>query len=431
MGQVVFLAVAVAIAVHVVRALIAGRPASVTIALVADFIYVFCLWVPALLQNAGLVDSKLARAGFALPPTGREIDHLCLRWALELVVLVGVEFVVWRTRAATRIVQTDDLRDPGQRMERATWILIVVGVIATLVVPAPALEDRADGGQGFGTLMRTFLIVGLSSLIYFRGFGRRWAWLVVIGGVALLVVGNVRSPLLVLACAFAASQLRLGQLRRPIRLVGLLLLVVGFAFVGSVMSNMRANLTRDYGYSFGEVLTQSLQNPWVAPYEAGLDTLDGYRFSERIARFEPAQPLDLANIVLTFVPRNLWESKPDAIAVEFSAKYLNYQASGQFLSPTGYLTLVTGSYLGALLGLAVFALLAALLARRFATSFWYAIILLVVVRFLLGGSSFDIYYGLTLVVPALVCLGLVRLGDALVPRSARPEFRVVAVGAGS
>ncbi|WP_062077794.1 hypothetical protein [Demequina globuliformis] len=411
-GELLFLAVAVVLGTYGVRQVASGRPTSVLLTLASTAIYVLCLWVPARLQLAGLTDSKLVDAGFANPITSSEIAWYSLRWSIELLVLGAGEFLGWRTRKGRATPQVAPIVDKAARWERVAYLLVIVGTLAMVVLPQTALEDRGAGGQGFEILLKTCLVTGLAVMIYFRAFGRPLGWLVVVAGVAVLIAGNVRSPLLVLVCAFIASEATLGRLARTRRVALLVALVLTFALAGSVMSGLRANTTRDYGYSTSEVIQESLSHPWVAPYEAGLDTLDGYRFSDSIHDREEARPEDLANVVLTFIPRSLWPDKPTSLAVDMSAKYLGYGTSGQYLSPAGYLTLVLGSYPAALLALFAFSLAMSLLARAYATSLGLVFVLVAQVRFLLGGSSFDLYYALFLCVTLIPPLALVRLFEA-------------------
>ena len=426
-GQVLFLFVVALVSVYCFRSVYRGRAPMVTIATISTAIYLFGMWIPAHLQNAGLIQSKLTTANMSLPPNSAEIDMLSVRWAVELSVLFIAEWLVWRTRTGVVKELSADLTDVGRRHEFIAMALVVVGVVATVVFPPGELEVRGGGGQGFAVLMRTFLIVGLAYLVYFRGFGRLIYWLIIVAGVALLLVGGVRSPLLVVACGFIASEIRLARFRKPRVAIGLVALLLVFASTGALMSNLRANEIRNYGLSTTAVIEQTLSNPWIAMYESGLDTLDGYRFSRQVSVLEPARPLDLLNVVTTFVPRAVWPEKPNDMSVDLSAKYLGYTASGQYLSPTGYLILVSGSYAGALAGLGIFAMLFALLIRRYSTTFYYSLLLCVIVRFMLGGSSFDLYYGLTLLVPILAIVALLRVHDHLGGKSTLQSPKILAV----
>ncbi|WP_142056964.1 hypothetical protein [Pseudarthrobacter sp. B4EP4b] len=399
MGQIFFLFAVVISLSLTVNAVRRSEVYRVAIGTIATLVYVFCLWTPAHLQQTDTIVSKLFRAGLTDAPTLDEIDRLSLQWAVELAVVVVCEALVWAWRP-----KAPKLPDPVRGLispERTALVLVVVGTLSTIIFRVPGLDERAAGGQGFPTLMRTALICGLSIIIYYHGF-RNWRyWLLCGVGTSWLVFQNVRSPLFVLFFAYLASQMIQAKHRSPKRTAMTVVLVVCLALGGSLMSSLRANIVRGTGYSFSEVVDQTLANPLVAPFQAGIDTLDGYRFSEKLLPLIEPQPLDLLNTVTTFIPRSVWAEKPRDLSVELSATYLGYKGSGQYLSPVGYLSLVTGSHVGAVLALGVFVIVLACLLRKYRTHFWSAIILCVAFRFFLGGSSFDLYYGLTLVVPIL------------------------------
>lgn len=402
-----FLSVVVVLTIRGIRQVRAENAGSVAVSLIATAIYFFCMWIPSRLQEQGLVESKLDNANFLLLPTLSEISDLSIRWSVELLIVAAAEVLGWALNARRNAPGTTDLNlvplVPASTHSRELlgFVLIFVGIVATFLLPAPALEDRGSGGQGIPTLMRTFLIVGLAYVVYHRGFGKRAWWMMVLAGILLLASTGVRSPLLVVILGFIASGLPRNRFKSPRRVLVAILLIVVFALGGSYMSNWRENVARHQGLETSQVLSKTFDAPWVQVYESGIDTLDGYRFSQYIAPLEDSRPEDLLNIVLTIVPRAIWEGKPTDLSVEMSARYLNYSASGQYLSPVGYLTLALGSYTAALLGLFIFVLVASLLIKRYLYSFVLTIILCVVMRFFLGGSSFDIYYGLTLLVPYL------------------------------
>ena len=420
-GFVAFAVVATVATVHGLRAITRRDTMTVLVSLVCTAVYVLALFVPALLQASGLVESKLVRAGFAYAPTTDEVGTLALRWAVELAVIVLAEALVWRTRAGTaaRLRQLGPVEDVDGTWRRVALLMVLVGLAANVAFPAAGVEDRGAGGDGIGVLLRTFLVVGLAVVVYFRLYRERLHAVLLVGGVAFMVLSNVRSPLLVLACAALASALRRGRISSARSVAVVVVVGIVFALTASLMSNLRANTARDYGFTTGEVVGQTLENPWVAPYGAGLDTLDGYRFSVRVAELEPPRPSEFLNVVLTFVPRAVWPDKPSSLAVDLSRRYLAYGASGQFLSPVGYLLLLTGSYPLALLALALLTGLAALLVRVGMERFWLTIVVTVVVRFMIGGSSFDLYYGLTLAVPVAAASWYVRRVEQRTGRASR------------
>ncbi len=356
--------------------------------------YLLCLWVPAQFQASGMLESKIYRAGVASVPTISEIDALSFFWSLELLVVLAAELViVWI--CGTRSPRPD--RRIKREWKKVALLLIFVGFAATVLFPA-SLESRAAEGQGLFVLLRTALVCGLAIVAYFDGFKSNLYRLALLGGTVYLILENVRSPLFVILIAYAAGLIGRGAIyKKRVVLsfaVALILAVVSATF----MSEMRANITRDEGRGVGEIVSELTNEPIVLAYGAGVDTLDGYRFSALISEYEDARPSDLLSPVTTFIPRAIWPEKPRSISVELSSKYLGYKASGQYLSPIGYLRLAVGSYVGALILFAIFFLAVVYLVLAVRRTFWLAIVLVVLFRFLLGGSAFDVYYGLVLLV---------------------------------
>ena len=444
-GHLAFFVVILAVALRAVLALRNGGFDRSVISAIGLFIYGFCMWLPAYLQNQGSLDSKLQDAGFLAPPTATEFDQLAFLWATELAVLVcaeiagaffygvlnrrnprfsavavGIQQTAYRTSSVSGLTAPDE---SWRNSKKISFILLLIGFAATMLFSTSGLESRGLGGQGIQILLRTCLVSGLAMLVFFRCFSSKVCVALLLSGTAFLFISNVRSPLVVLFLAYIASEIARRRNGFSLKRSGLILgLVVLVALVGSFMSTMRANITRNYGQSVGEVLSQTLSDPLIAIYSSGIDTLDGYRFSAAIARVEPSRPSDLLLIVLTFIPRSVWPDKPNSLSVDLSAKYLGYNSSGQFLSPMGYLNLVWGSYGVALLSLFVFGLVFSMLMSRFRSTFWTCLLLVVVFRFLLGGSSFDVYYGIVLAAPVFVVKSIV---DSMQRQQGQLQFRQV------
>lgn len=428
-GQILFLLAVLLACIRVIAGLRSGCLERSTISAAGVFIYVFCMWIPAYFQVHGALDSKLQDAGFLSPPDWAEFNDLAFRWSGELVVLVLAELSVvgWlslKKRADHARFNGLSDSDGWDHPETVAILLVLIGFAATIAFPTPGLESRGAGGQGIQIMFRTCLVSGLAMLIYFRCFGSRLYMILTAVGIVVLALANVRSPLIVLFLAYVASEIarRRGgfSIRRSVSLLSLVAVV---ALLGSFMSSMRENIIRNLGYSFAEVLSRTFANPLIGIYSAGVDTLDGYRFAHSIVPYEPSRLSDLMLIVTTFVPRSMWPDKPNSLSVDLSTKYLGYKSSGQFLSPMGYLNLIWGSYGLALLSFFLFGLIFSALIIRFRSSFWLCILLVVVMRFLLGGSSFDIYYGLVLAVPVVVIKAVVS--SFKVPKSPTSRERGV------
>lgn len=376
-----------------------GLTHTIVLTSISSAVYLIALWIPSQLQERNVTDSKLVKIGFLNSPSKEELTLLTWHWALEITLITATEWIFWK------ITSMRNLSKPNMKYLndiRLTLFLIISGLIFFLVIPPPALEARGLPGQGIPVLLRTFLITGTALSIYFWFHKSRVVLALTAVSILILLSGTVRSPLMVIGLAYIARWLpKLKEIGIK-TIVFSITLVILCSFVASTMSSIRANTVRNQGLNASEIISTNLKNPILGIYGAGLDTLDGYRFSREIADREQGRPLDLLNIALTFVPRQIWDTKPTDFSVDMSAKYLGYRVSGQFLSPVGYLTLIFNSYFFGLLVLAILIVIYCLLSKRYFSTFWNVILLTVAFRFLIGGSSFDIYYGLTLVVPILV-----------------------------
>jgi len=382
-------------------------------------LYIAVLAIPGLLQSRGVLTSKLADAGVLAPPGKPEIASLLLEWALQLGLVAVVEQLV--VAVVRRHESAQSRRLPHERLDsqttpfvvgehyrRSVFTLIGIGAVATLVLPTADLTQRGEGGNGLAVLLQGCLLSGVALLVYNRHFGRRHLTGITLGAAALLIMGGVRSPLVILIIAVVLGRLRSSaddRLKLGYIAAGLPL----FGVVGAFMSAYRGNIARGQGLSNAAILSDVLSDPVSAIYGAGIDTLDGYRFSEMVSNQVAASLWDFSKIVTTFIPRSVWPTKPPALSVSLSETFLGYEASGMYLSPVGYLRLVGGSYTAALVLLVVIVALLVAGLQRYKDGFASCYILLATFRFFLGGDQFDFYYVLALAIPVgVVYLALRR-----------------------
>lgn len=388
--------------IRISRGLRRKQPETVLFSALALLMYVGCLLVPAWLQAAGLLRSKLYSAAVANTFTFGELNDYVLRWSLELGLVLTAEvlankFLRRRAGSSSRITSSA-LSNKWRHAPLVVALLLVVGLLSYLVFPPPALADRAVSGQGLGTTLRGFLLCGLAVLAYYGAFGRKVGYACLAGGIIFLALLNVRSPLVVIVLALILGGIERGSFSSRKRIVQAVCVVVLLSLGGSLMSNFRGYAINGQEYSASEVIADTLSNPLLAPYESGIDTFDGYRLSLLVLPYEEAKPEALLAAVTTFVPRALWPEKPGSLSNDISKQYLGYGEGGQFLSPIGYLSLALGSYEMGLVGFFLFAFAVASLFSRLKGTPWMAIVLVVAFRFLLGGDAFDVFYGLSLAV---------------------------------
>lgn len=386
-----------------------GRGYEQLVSAIAASLYVIALAMPATMQVAGLLRTKLTVAQVLVPLTWSELGSLSAAWSLELAVIAVVEQAAWAVRQDLRPgAHCAESGQGAKTTSRAAIMLVTMGAAGVILAP-PELDERGQGGNGIVVLLQGSLLVGTMLLVYYRHFGRRSFLVITMVTVTYLIASGVRSPLVLLVFALLARQLgnRVGRKGR-FRLYFWIPAAAGAAIVGSFMSAYRGNITRNLGLSWQELLSFTLQRPLVAPYEAGIDTLDGYRFSPRVAPLIDASPLDFMKVVTTFVPSSIWPDKPQALTVEVASRFLGYEGSGMYLSAVGYLRIIGGSYASAIALLAILAFILSLLMRRYESSPYECLVMLAAFRFFLGGDQFDFYYVLVLAIPLWITLGVVR-----------------------
>lgn len=378
-----------------------GKAECGVISALVGTLYVACLFVPAQLQSNDLVVSKLVRASVLGPPYDYEIAILSSAWTVELFIVLLSEIlalIIYRimreSKALSRVYNSDLLSLIVSK--RASLILITVGIFANIVFPAGSIEDRgAESGQGVFVILKNCLVIGLAVLSFYKFFDSKKLIFVAFMGVCFLISGNVRSPLLVVLLGYAAGVIARKEIKVS-SLFGFAFLGVVLAVAGAFMSAYRGEMIKGRIPDPVIVLNETMSNPFVAAYQSGVDTLDGYRLSAKVQPGEPSDPKNLLVAFTTFIPRAVWPNKPTDLSIRISARYLHYGAGGAFLSPIGYLRLAMGGYIRAVAvwGIIIF-ILSSVYIRQYRTIIGLFIINMTF-RLTLAGSPFDIYYTLTL-----------------------------------
>lgn len=397
LGEEIFLFTIIAIMIHACSQVFKGNVERSIVSSISALIYLTCMWVPAQLQEAGLLLGKVSTLITAGQITSDEIGRLSWYWSLELgIIFLGERFCQLFAGNASSS-SSKAVSDRGRDM-LISIILVSIGVVALFLIPANSAEDRAVAGQGAATILRLFFTVGLAFIAFHRCFRRLEFVCILAAGILILVSTQVRSPIIVVMIAYVAGVISRKELN-PKRLLLFICIAVCFAMLASIMSSVRGSLIRGEGVDASRILSAAFDQPYLSVYQSGIDTLDGYRLSAAIQPYEPARPLSILTMVTTFIPRFIWPDKPTELSVEISQKYLSYGAGGQFLSPVGYLHLAFGYYFFALVGLFAFALTSSYAILKLKQSFLLTVVILIVFRFMMGGAPFDIYYGLTHVIP--------------------------------
>jgi hypothetical protein len=395
LNQILFLGICFVILFRFYRLTLHNRPWSGLLSALACVLYIICLYGSALMQVAGLSSTKLLGPHILPPAQAYELGGLASNWALELCVILlgemiaGVLVSSHKLVAPAFFVSTNALKF-NFITRNAALVLIIVGSLSTIAFHSD-LSSRADGGQGLVTILKTCLAVGLCALAFNNFFNQRIYYCVGACGMIFLVMGAVRSPLLSVALAFFAGKIA----RREITTATLMRYAVYglvLAIIGGAMSNFRGDIVSGRGADLYTALSESIENPFIAIYGGGIDTLDGYRLAQFVQPNEAASPENVLVAITTFVPRALWPNKPQDLSIDITNRYLQWNQGGIFLSLVGYLSIAFGGYIEALFALLMLMVGLCAIYRRSFVNFYGFTILLMTFRLFLGGSPFDIYY---------------------------------------
>ena len=429
MYQAMYSAVVLTILIRFVYLVVIRKAQFGVVSALIGTLYTVALFIPAQLQSAGLMKSKLTSASILNLPYGSEVTSLSAAWSIELIIVLALEIAVtWGARLSRRREAADILlRKSVTRARGAIVILLIVGVIASVLFPAGAIEDRGqETGQGILVLLRTCLVVGLAGLAFYNFFRKTLFVIVAILGIVFLVASSVRSPLLVIMLGYVAGVLARKELKVR-NMVGFVIMGLGLGITGGFMSSYRGEVIQGHAPDAMAVISKTMENPFVTAYQGGIDTLDGYRLSKQVQPGEPPNPSNLLVAFTTFVPRAMWPDKPTDLSIGITARYLHWGSGGVFLSPIGYLRIALGGYYEALSAWAVLIFILILLYIYQYRTIAGMFILILVFRMTLAGSPFDVYYTLTLVLIFLGARLLISAYHQIASTAARRPIQNVSV----
>lgn len=379
--------------------------------------------IPAQQLIDGERRSVLSFLGVSSPNVVSFAPQACLVYVLCLCSFALVELIPRRLP-----LRHDPERAASWESPPLYWALLVVGVGSTLALGAGASVDsfasRGQGsGQGIGVILQQCLLVAIACGVANKHWGHRAP---AIASAAAMVFSlsftTSRSGLLFVVVALGVRWLR--RIRRQGLGTGT---VVGFgvmAYAVAVFIVGFAQWRTQYARTGSADLLYYLGQASLDPVrrlatEGSLDTFDGLVLSLNVDReVVGATVLDPLRGVLNLVPSQLWPNKPGYLAPEITHYYTDFGGqAGIFLSGPGYALIVAGGVVGACL---FFAALAAgftwLFARYYHSPVITTILLYTMLRFIVGGDSFDFQYGLTLVMSTLLGLLVVRGVRTFVPR---------------
>lgn len=302
------------------------------------------------------------------------------------------------------------MRSSAQSYTDSKWrqaqvILMLIGLTISLskIGGDRAIEFSERGtqvGQGVLVLAWWCLPLGIALGFLFRHWNSKLRLAMSILGIALIVNSGVRSPLLLIAVACIPLLLqRIARSNSPIQ-VWSIAIAGGYLLItlGGAISAWRGSIRYGTPIPLGQALLHAAGDPLRTLTSSGLDTVDGlllvYSLPPTII---DANLLDLFKVLQTMIPSQFYPDKPEFISNIISRELLGFGTAGMFMSGPGYLILIGGSWLAAILLFGLGGVTYRLIVTRRAAGAAWLIATYTLIRFVMGGDAFDFYQGLTLV----------------------------------
>lgn len=357
--------------------------------------------IPGAQLILGARQSRLLEFGAYVPTATHNTDIGILIAAVALLAFVGGDLVASRLKGPTPSVQGRS-GDIWERVDtkRIFYVLIGVGVMATLLQPGSQQEIFASrgqvSGQGILHLALHALPLGVALAITKRHWGSRGLVFLNMLLLLLIVRGGTREPLLLIAIAVGIRVLRTIA-GRKFR-VRYLIVTCCLAYVGLVtavaLPAWRAEVAHGSGASLPRELLKAASDPVSRMTTAGLDTYDGLILSTYVDRHRVgATVTDPLKALTTFVPRQVWPTKPEFLGPIVTHLYTRIGGrAGIFLSGPGYAFLITGGVLGAAVLFALLGIAAGWALRSLAVdSVLLVLVSYFLFRFVIAGDAFDLF----------------------------------------
>lgn len=355
--------------------------------------------------------SKLDELGFPEVAPRNDVTADFVIFVLALVALVAGEWlaqqVVARKQQSSRGARTAVAARPRFESKGVYLTLVGLAVVSFALQHGQSQQDAFSvRGQVTGEGAKALLgysaplavVVGIISSHW--GSRRLLAVSLVLVS-ATLVMGGTRTPLVIVGVGLLVRLVvRLGGARKPLA-AGVAIVALGYVALVLIVaiSEWRGSVAIGQPVSLTSTIVSSATDPISHLSAGGLDTIDGLSLATKVDRARVgATVLDPLKAVISFVPRQLWPSKPAFLGNTVSHTYTDFGGNaGIFLSGPGYGLIVFGGRVAMMTMFLVIGFVCEALYRRQARiTVWTVMITYFLMRFMVAGDAFDLFHVLGL-----------------------------------
>jgi len=355
------------------------------------------------LQKAGGISiTKLVEVA----PRANELLAVCL-----FAFIVGEALVVALTGPRQLLRDRSEIWNPAHT-RRFVGLAMLFGVASVVILrlgvgvsPVNRGTQQGIGPVTSGTWLLMFAAIAL--LQDRNAFSAKVRWFLILVALGADLSQLNRSPIILLGCYLlirVAQRISAGRIGFRALVVGI---VVAYALSVSVsvINLWRGSIIH---HTQSTSVLSDIEKVWTnpigaLPQNANLDTFNGAMFVtllEGSGITESAREWEVA--LTTYVPSEIWHSKPLPLSDTLSHDYLHYGNSGIFLSGAGFASITLGGLpeagvLWFLVGILGSLVLRRTIGMRF-DYLWMALVLYLLVAMWYQGDAFAIYFVTSLMV---------------------------------
>lgn len=363
---------------------------------------------------SGTKKSRLSLIGFA-----GVSDEVKLIQAASIIGISFAAFTLGNVIVGLKTINHEKYRlikhIDDQSLELRIWKMLgLLGLLGYFlgIYIGLGVNSRASYGQGIPTfLLHSWMIAPAIAVMNNHWNKKKYIFFSIIQLLLLLGISGARSSLTLISIAFfiilikkmesSGNKLKLITISIVLTYITLLAL----QFIPLARSNIR----------FGNFNWTNYSTIAAHPFEnitqiGGFDSLEGAILALNVDRsLVNANLLDPLKAFTTFVPRQIWDSKPEFLGPQLTQRYSMVRGNaGLVISGAAYTYLITDTFIAVIIIFLALGLCNAKFASSERSIIYRLFLLHFSVRFYIGGDSFDLFFVLQDLLLYKIARGIVK-----------------------